>query len=106
MKMMHPLESRIRLAFGFGMQSHPRFLEQAEVVPLAVSESSADDPFRSRFHYDLALYGVPFLFSGVIPSLSFFGRSIGDSEASRRITSYATSLLSNAFFPGRANFYL
>lgn len=42
------------------------------------------------------------LFARIIAFLSFFGRSIGDSEASIKMTSYSVSLSRSALRPGRA----
>ncbi|QYF48369.1 hypothetical protein RHABOEDO_000516 [Candidatus Rhabdochlamydia oedothoracis] len=83
----------------------------------AITKVYSDNFFRFLIYdyFDRML----FLFSGVKMLLSiiaifyplfifvfFWGRSIGVSDASIRITSYSMSLLRRAFFPGCENFLL
>ena len=111
MKTLDALVTRVSLGFGVWVQFHVGFFEQTEVVSSAMAEIRAYDPKWSsirilmlgQLSYDeLCFEGMALLFARVIPFLSFFGRSIGDSEASIRITSYSASLSSNALRPGRA----
>src|SRR5437763_15399939 len=76
-----------------------------------MTEVGAYDLKRSRLailglgelgYDELCFKRMPLLFAGVIAFLSFFGRSIGDSEASIKMTSYSASLSSRALRPGRA----
>jgi hypothetical protein len=111
MDMLETLVTSISLSFGIWMQFHVGFFEQTEVVSSAIAEIGADDLKRSRLgilglgqlgYDELGFERMALLFARVIAFLSFFGRSIGDSEASTRITSYWASLPSRALRPGRA----
>ena len=110
MKTLDALVTRVSLGFGVWVQFHVGFFEQTEVVSFAIAEIGADDLKWSclgilglgQFGYDeLGFERMALLFARVIPFCSF-GRSIGDSEASTRITSYSASLSSSALRPGRA----
>lgn len=111
MEMLETLVTRVSLSFGIWMQFHLGFFEQTEVVSFAIAEIGADDLKWSglgilglgQFGYDeLGFERMALLFARVIAFLSFFGRSIGDSEASIKMTSYSASLSSRALRPGRA----
>ena len=88
-------DSGVLLAVHFGI------LEQLEVMGFAWREVRTNDLFVLLVDGQLAFGGMPFLLPGVVPSLSFFGRSTGDSEASTRITSISRSLLVSVFLPGK-----
>lgn len=111
MEMLETLITRVCLSFGVWVQFHLGFFEQTEVVPSAIAEIGADDLKWSRLgilrlgqlgYDELGFERMALLFAGIIAFLSFFGRSIGDSEASIKMTSYSVSLSSRALRPGRA----
>lgn len=102
MQLLDTLVAGVGLSFDIRMQSYTRFLAQPEVMSPATPKAGTDNRLSVFIDNDLAFYGVPLLFAGVVLALSFFGRSMGDSVASTSTTSYATPLLRNAFLPGRA----
>ena len=102
---MHFLDTDVAgidLTFRGCPEMHSGLFEQPKVVTLAIGKVGANNPFGFLIYDYLAFERVSFLFAGVVFPLSFFGRSIGDSEASTRTTPYSTSLLSNSLRPGNA----
>jgi hypothetical protein len=93
------------VGYGIGLffEMYLGVLEQTKVMDFAWREVSADNPLRSFVDDYLAFGNVALLLPGVEASLSFFGRSTGDSLASIRATSMTMSDLSKAFLPGKAN---
>ena len=111
MKTLETLVARVGLNFGIWMQFHLGLFEHTEVVSSPRTEIGADDAKGSRIvllmlrqlGYDkLRFKRMTLLFARVVAFLSFFGRSMGDSEASMRMTSYSVSLSCRALRPGRA----
>ena len=95
------LVATVSLGFGVFLEVYRGFLEQLEVMRFTWSEVRTDDLSVLLVDHYLAFGSMAFLLAGIVPPLSFFGRSTGDSLASIRTTSYSMSLLSNAFLPGR-----
>ena len=111
MDMLEALVTRVRLSFGVRVEFHLGFFEQTEVVSSPITEIRAYDLKWSRLgilglgqlgYDELCFESMALLFARIIAFLSFFGRSIGDSEASIKMTSYSVSLSSSALRPGRA----
>ena len=111
MKTLDALVPRVGLNFDLWMHLHVGFFEHTEVVSSARTEIGADDSKGRRIAllmlrqlgYDkLSFERMTLLFARVVAFLSFFGRSMGDSEASIKMTSYSVSLSSSALRPGRA----
>lgn len=111
MNMLEALVTCISLSFGVWMQLHVGFFEQTEVVSSAMTEIGAYDPkwnllgilMLGQLGYDeLGFERMALLFARVVAFLSFFGRSMGDLEASIKMTSYSASLGSSALRLGRA----
>src|SRR5215475_8736086 len=111
MDLLDALVTSVSLGFGVWMEFHFGFFEQTEVMSSAITEVRAYDLKWSSLgilvlgplgYDELCFESMALLFPRVIAFLSFFGRSIGDSEASIRITSYSSVLLSSALRPGRA----
>ncbi len=80
-------------------------LEQLEVMFAALTKGSGYDFSTFLVGNQLCLLGVSLLFATVVLFLAFFGRSIGCSLASTRITSKTVSLGWSAFLPGKRNFF-
>ena len=111
MDILDALVISVSLSFGVWVEFHVGFFEQTEVVSSPITEVRAYDLKWSRLgilglgqlgYDELCFESMALLFAGVIAFLSFFGRSIGDSEASIKMTSYSASLSSRALRPGRA----
>ena len=77
--------------------------EQLKIVLASVTESGGDDLSALSVGNYLRFLGVTLLFATIMPFLAFFGRSIGCSLTSTRITSNTVSLAWNAFLPGNRN---
>ncbi len=103
MEVLDALVAGIGFDGNVGVKSHLGLFKEPEVMPTAIRDSGADDLFGLFVDDNLTLYGMAFLFAGVVALLSFFGRSIGDSEASTKITSKEVSVWCKTFLPGRAN---
>lgn len=96
MEMLKALVTSIGLCFDVRMQLHFRLFEHTEVVFFSRTEIGADDLKESSLgilwlgllgYNELGFERMAFLFARVRAFLSFFGRSMGDSVASIRITS-------------------
>lgn len=77
------------------------FLKQPEIMLFPIAEVQAEDSHCFLINDKLSFQCMSFLFSGIVVSLFFWGRSIGVSVASIRMISYSTSLFSSSFFPGK-----
>ena len=108
MKTLDALVPRVGLNFDLWMHLQVGFFEHTEVVSSARTEIGADDSKGRRIAllilrqlgYDkLSFERMTLLFARVVAFLSFFGRSMGDSEASIKMTSYSVSLSSSALRP-------
>lgn len=99
----NPLIPCVSQAQGMSGQSGTACLEQFQIVDSACTESGRDDFATGQVCQDLRFYSVAFLFTAVIISLSFLGRSIGVSLASTTTTSKTAFMLVSDFFPGRVN---
>lgn len=77
------------------------FFEQSEIVLFPVAETQANDFHCFLISDKLGFQCMSFLFSGIVVSLFFFGRSMGVSVASIRMISYSASLFSSSFLPGK-----
>ena len=95
------LVSGIRLQRRFRLDMDTGILEQLEIVLLSVRKGQCNDLSGLKADKQLCLQRMPLFLPGIVPLLLFLGRSIGDSVASTRITSYSISLFSGAFRPGR-----
>ena len=94
------LVSGIRLQQRICLGMDTRILEQLEIVLLSVGKRQSNDFSSLKADKQLCFQCVPLFLSGIVSLLLFLGRSIGDSVASTRITSYLASLFSSAFRPG------
>ena len=88
---------------GVCLEIHLGVFEQLEVMCFAWSKVSCDDFPRLLVDDYLALGSMALLLARVVASLSFFGRSTGDSLASMRAISMTASDFTRAFLPGSAN---
>jgi chemotaxis methyl-accepting protein methylase len=79
-------------------------LEQLKVMLAAITKGSGYDFGRFWVGNQLRFLSVTFLFAAVVLFLAFFGRSIGCSLTSTRITSKTVSVGWSVFLPGRRNF--
>ncbi len=93
----------IRFQQGIWQKMNMGFFKQPEIVLLPIGKSQADDLPIFEVYQHLRFQGVTFFLPGIVSSLLFLGRSIGDSVASTRITSYSVSLFSGALRPGNEN---
>ena len=91
----------IRFKFCILSGMNTGFFEQPEIVLFPIAEAQADDFHCFLINDKLGFQCMPFLFSGIVSPLFFWGRSIGVSVASIRIISYSASLFSNSFLPGK-----
>ncbi len=95
--------SSIRFKQGIRQNMYTGFFEQPEIVLLPISKGQTNDLSIFEVYQHLCFQGMTLFLSGIIPLLFFWGRSIGDSVASTRTTSYSISLFSGAFRPGSEN---
>ncbi len=81
----------IRFQQGTWQNMSMGFLKQPEIVLLPIGKSQADDLSVFEVYQHLCFQGMTLFLPGIVPPLFFWGRSIGDSVASTRITSYSMS---------------
>jgi len=97
------LVSAVSYGFGVLIEVYPGILEQSEVMSFSWSKVGTQY-FLVLLTDDYLAFGrMTLLFARVVPPLSFFGRSTGDSEASTRATSMIVFDLTRDFLPGKAN---
>ncbi len=93
----------IRFQQGIRQNMSMGFLKQPEIVLLPIGKGQADDLPIFGVYQQLCFQGMPLFLPGIVPPLLFLGRSIGDSVASTRTTSYSISLFRGALRPGSEN---
>ena len=79
-------------------------LEQLKIMLASITESRGDNLSTFSVSDYLCFLGMVLLFAAVMPFLAFFGRSIGCSLTSTRMTSKTVSLAWSVFLPGNRNF--
>lgn len=84
-------------------QAASAVLEQYKVVLAALSKSCSKNHLCLWVHDQLRFLSMPLFLAAVMPTLLFFGRSIGCSVASINTTSINVSLGCKAFRPGSRN---
>lgn len=84
----------------FGKQTSALF-EQIKIMLASICKGRGNDALCLLVNNQLRFLSVTLLFTAVVPSLLFFGRSIGCSVASINTTSISVSLGCSAFLPGR-----
>jgi len=99
-QLSHALAPAVQQQLGAGQKARERPLEKAEIVRHSRGEGKADYQPVGFPRHDLRFHGAPLLLARIAPALFFFGRSIGVSVASTRITSQSMPSFSRAFFPG------
>ncbi len=77
--------------------------EQGKVMLTAHPKICSHNHVSFLVHDQLCFLGMPFLLSAVVPTLLFFGRSMGCSVASINTTSINVSLACKALRPGSRN---
>ena len=80
-------------------------LEQLEVMLAALTKGGGYDFSGFLVSNQLRLLSMSLLFATIVLFLAFFGRSMGCSLASTRITSKSVSLGWSTFLPGKRNFF-
>jgi hypothetical protein len=70
------------------MDSGLRCLKQAKVVSFFLIKRCANHLFTFAPNNDLAFEGMRLFLAGIVPSLFFLGRSMGDSDTSIKTVSY------------------
>ena len=79
-------------------------LEQLKIMFTSITECGGNNLGTLLIRNYLRFLRVTLLFATVMPFLAFFGRSIGCSLTSTRMTSNTVSLAWSAFLPGNRNF--
>jgi len=103
MELLQSLIAAINQDFGFRVKPNFRFLEKPKVVPSSFIMGNTQNATRRFLDNKLGFQRVSLLLSRIIAPLSFFGRSMGVSVASSRITSNCRSLATTALRPGSPN---
>ncbi len=103
MQVGKPQIASIRLQQGVRQNMNTGFLKQPEIMFLPVGKGQTDDLSIFEVDKHLRFQGMTLFLPGIVLPLLFWGRSIGDSVASTRITSYSLSLFSGALPPGNEN---
>ena len=96
-----PLISSVRFQHDFWPGMGTGILVQLEIVFFPIGKRQRNNLPTLEIHQNLSFQRVPLFLSRIVSFLLFLGRSIGDSVASTRITSYSISLFNGAFRPGR-----
>ena len=94
-----------RIAQAGDLLHHARatVFEQSKVMLTALPKICRHNQLCFLVHDQLGFLGMPFLLSAVVPTLLFFGRSMGCSVASINTISINVSLACKALRPGSRN---
>ena len=103
MQMMDAQITRIRQAADMLCQAASAVLKQRKVMLAALGKGGRENSLRFLVHNHLRFLCMSLLFSAVVSTLLFLGRSIGCSVASISTTSIKVSLGFNDFLPGSRN---
>ena len=87
MKLFYAGKTRIGCGLDVFKHMYFRFFEKPEVMLSSATKKCADNLPCFLADDNEGFYSVTFLLAGVVFTLSFFGRSIGCSVQSKRITS-------------------